>query len=601
MEKGMKSKLFLYLFVLGVVMGVSFTHQEIPPPSSHPPESSAQVVHHPSEPILGLNIGIPEALAKTVAKTEELDLKKSDGDSDDDDIVPLEQPSLHDLDFEMNNRITWWIKRFTGPEKKYFRSELANFDTVRPTMEKIFASYGIPRDMVYLCMIESGGRPNAVSPSGATGYWQFTADTARNYKLTVNSWVDERRDIIKSTHAAAKYLKSLYAIFNDWLLASAAYNAGEGNLYRIMKAHPEINTFWDISHHMPIKHETLDYIPKLIATIVLAKNRAYYGLNEAEKKGSVTYDTVRVPSGTYLNEIADLLGVPNKEICLLNADLVKKCTPPSGEGHVLKVPKGTAEAVAAYIQKEGNRKSREAAREKERKREKEKQRDKEREKEKEPEDVGQTGKDDAEGTEQATTHVVKKGETLYRIAKENSVTVASLREANELSEGQDIAIGQELVIPVTPADGKGAKEVKESKAKGEKEDREEKEETPEKPAKKRTHVVARGETLKGIARAYDLALEDLLEANDIGNAERIQPRMVLNIPSRNKQESPKKQAASKKEVSSPRDVQYKVKKGDTIWSISKHFEVSTRDVIKWNKLKPTARIQPGDELTIRVR
>jgi membrane-bound lytic murein transglycosylase D len=581
MEKGMKSRLFLYLFVLGVVLGCTFIRSEIPPPAGPQSNTSRQPFFKPLEFILALKIGIPEAQAKTVAKAEELDLNKSDGDPDD-DIAPLEQQSRRDLDFEMNNRIQWWVKRFTGPDRSYFRSELANFDTVRPTMEKIFASYGIPKDMVYLCMIESGGRPNAISPSGATGYWQFTADTARNYKLTVNSWVDERRDIIKSTHAAAKYLKSLYAIFNDWLLASAAYNAGEGNLYRIMKDHPEINTFWDISHHMPIKHETLDYIPKLIATIVLAKNRAYYGLNEADKKNSVAFETVRVPSLTDLSDIAELLGVPNKQICLLNADLVKKRTPPTENGHMLKVPKGTADTVAEYIKKEGSRKSKEAAEKKEREK-------LERLRNQEKELVAQNDEETAGDPQEKTTHVVKKGETLFHIAKENSVTVKSLLEANDLSEGQRISIGQELVIPVDSKAGKGAKETRAARDEGEK---------PEKAVKGRTHVVAKGETIKSIARRYDSSVDDILEANDIENASLIQPKMVLNIPSKGKGAASADTPARKHESSS-REIQYKVKKGDTIWSISKRFDVTPKDVIKWNKLKSTAQIQPGDELTIQ--
>jgi membrane-bound lytic murein transglycosylase D len=581
MEKGMKSRLFLFLFVLGVVMGSSFTHQEIPPPSCSLSEPGNQAFYKLIGPILAFHIGIPEAVAKPVAKTEELDLKKTDGDSDDDEIAPLNKPSLHDLDFEMNNRIQWWIKRFTGPDKKNFRAELANFDTVRPTMEKIFASYGIPKDMVYLCMIESGGRPNAISPAGATGYWQFTADTARNYKLTVNSWLDERRDMIKSTHAAARYLKSLFAIFNDWLLAGAAYNAGEGNLYRIMKDHPEINTYWDISHHMPIKHETLDYIPKLIATIVLAKNRAYYGLDEADRKSSVAYETVRVPSFTYLDEISDLLGVPSKQICLLNADLVRKCTPPSENGHVLKVPQGMADTVAEYIKKVGNRKSREAVKAKAKKIEKER------------ESVADSDQDTTGDNVETIVHTVRKGETLYRIAKENSLTVQSLREANNLSEGEGIVIGQELIIPGEAKQGEAGKETKETP-------KEAKEDKPEKSLKGRTHVVAKGETLGAISRRYGTTVEGILEANDLKSPKSIQPKMVLNIPSR-KQDSSSGEMPSRNQDASPREIQYKVKKGDTIWSISRHFDVSTKDVIKWNKLKPTAGIQPGDELTIRRR
>lgn len=583
MEKGMKSRVFLFLLVLGVVLGCSYTHQEIPPPWFLPSGSGSQVFIKPFEILASCKLGIPEAFAKPSVKPEELQLKKSEGDSDTGEIAPLEPTSSHDLDFEMNNRIQWWIKRFAGPLKKHFRAELATFDTVRPSMEKIFASYGIPKDMVFLCMIESGGRPNAVSPAGATGYWQFTADTARNYKLTVNTWVDERRDMIKSTHAAARYLKALYAIFNDWLLASAAYNAGEGNLYRIMKNHPEINNYWDISHHMPIKHETLDYIPKLIATIVLAKNRAYYGLDESDRKNAVAYDTVRVPSLTYLEEIADLLGVPNKQICLLNAELVKKCTPPSENGHVLKVPEGTADAVEEYIRSQGNRKSREAVKAREKKLEKSG------EKVRRQEDAPEEGEEVAKASGENATLVVKKGDTLYRIARENSLTVQSLREANDLAEGQALSIGRELVIPGKKKDAGGSGEKNGERASA-----------GDKPGKGRTHVVAGGETLKGISRRYGTSVKELLEANNLDNADSLQPRMVLNIPG-GKGGVPSGSSPSAQDAPPAGDIQYKVRKGDTIWGISKRFAVSARDVLTWNKLSPGAKIQPGDELTIRRR
>lgn len=507
--------------MLSIIIGCSYTPQEIPPPSCFSPEMNKPALFKPIDPVIDLNI-----VTQTTAQIENVETGTQTPAEDPAEIQkqvsPLEQNALHDIDFEMNNRIQWWIKRFTGPDKKYFRSTLAGFDTLRPTMEKILEGYGIPKDLVYICMIESGGRPNAISPSGATGYWQFTAGTAKNYKLVINSWVDERRDLTKSTHAAAKYLKNLYAIFNDWLLAGAAYNAGEGNLYRIMKDHPEIDTFWDISHHMPIKHETLDYIPKLIATIVLAKNRAYYGLDESEggKSSTLAYDTVRVPSFTYLDDIADLLKIPNKQIALMNSDLIRQCTPPSEKGHEIKVPRGTADAVSEYIETLSTRKPKGA------------------------------------------THIVEKGETLYRIAKANSLSVKEIKNANRMKEDEDISIGQELIIP------KAAKK--------------------EKEPGKHTHIVAKGETLKAISRHYGVSMDDLIDANGIKNPKRIKPKMVLKIP-------------PKKHDPSPRQMQYTVKKGDTIWSISRRFEVTADQLMKWNKLSPTADIHPGDELTIKNR
>lgn len=515
------SRVYLPLLTLSIVIGCAYTPQEIPPPSCFSPEMNKPALFKPIDPVIDLNI-ITLASAK-IENVETGAQTPVEEPADQKTVSPLEQNALHGIDFEMNNRIQWWIKRFTGPDKKYFRSTLTGFDTLRPAMEKILEGYGVPKDLVYICLIESGGRPNAVSHSGATGYWQFTAGTAKTYKLVINSWVDERRDLTKSTHAAARYLKNLHDIFNDWLLAGAAYNAGEGNLYRIMKDHPEIDTFWDISHHMPIKGETLDYIPKLIATIVLAKNRAYYGLDESEegKSAALGYETVRVPSLTYLNDIAELLKIPNKQIALMNSDLIRQCTPPSDKGHEIKVPRGTSDAVSQYVENLGSSKPK-----------------------------------------SSSTHIVKKGETLYRIAKAESLSVKEIKRANGMKKSEDVSVGQELIIP------KAAKNNK-------------------KPGK-HTHTVAKGDTLNAISRRYRVSLDDLMDANGIKDGKSIQPRMVLNIP-------------PKKHDPSPRQIQYTVKKGDTIWSISRRFEVTADALMKWNKLKPTADIHPGDELTIKNR
>ncbi len=517
----MISRVYLPLLTLSIIIGCSYTPHEIPPPSCFSPEMNKPAIFKPIEPVIDLNI-ITQTTANIEDVETEAETPAEDPAETPETVSPLEQNALHDIDFEMNNRIQWWIKRFTGPDKRYFRATLAGFDTIRPAMEKILENYGIPKDLVYICMIESGGRPNAISPTGATGYWQFTSGTAKTYKLVINSWVDERRDLTKSTHAAARYLKNLHAIFNDWLLAGAAYNAGEGNIYRIMKKYPEIDTFWDISHTMPIKHETLDYIPKLIATIVLAKNRAYYGLDESDDRNTadLAYETVRVPSFTYLDDIADLLKVPNKQIAIMNADLIRQCTPPSDKGHEIKVPPGTAEAVSRFVENMGSRKAKDAK-----------------------------------------THVVKKGETLTRIAKANSLSVKEIRELNGI-KGDDITIGQKLMLPVTE------KKVEKSG--------------------KRTHTVAKGDTLSGISRRYGVSMDDIMDANKIKTPKSIRPKMVLKIP-------------PKEHDPSPRQIQYTVKKGDTIWSISRRFEVTTGEILKWNKLKPKAEIHPGDELTIKSR
>jgi membrane-bound lytic murein transglycosylase D len=182
-----------------------------------------------------------------------------------------------DADHKVNPQVRYWMDRLSGRDRKTFQGQLARLDKIRPAMEQIFAQHDLPKELVYLCLVESGANPHAVSCSGATGYWQFIPDTAKKFGLQVNKYVDERKNLEKSTRAAALYLKHLYAIFGDWYLAIAAYNAGEGSVMRLMKNNG-VKTFWDIDTSMAIKPETIEYVPKYIATVVLAGNPAAYGL-----------------------------------------------------------------------------------------------------------------------------------------------------------------------------------------------------------------------------------------------------------------------------------------------------------------------------------
>jgi soluble lytic murein transglycosylase-like protein len=181
-----------------------------------------------------------------------------------------------DIPITINSRVEYWVDYFTGRGRKYFTTYLERAEFFIPYMRPILKQNGMPEDLVYLAMIESGFNNFARSNAKAVGPWQFISATGKRYGLMVNWWVDERRDIRKSTIAAVEYLKELMGMFGSFELAAASYNAGEGKLARAVQRFGT-KDFWAISRHRFLKPETRDYVPKIIAAALLAKNRTQFG------------------------------------------------------------------------------------------------------------------------------------------------------------------------------------------------------------------------------------------------------------------------------------------------------------------------------------
>jgi hypothetical protein len=181
-----------------------------------------------------------------------------------------------DLPITINTRVEYWVDYFCGRGRPYFEKYLLRSEYYAPYIQAILRSSGMPEDLVYLAMIESGFNNLARSHARAVGPWQFISATGKRYGLTVNWWIDERRDIRKSTLAAAAYLKDLYNMFQNWELAAAAYNAGENKIGRALRQ-GQAKDFWQIARLRLLKQETRDYVPKLMAAAIIAKNRDVFG------------------------------------------------------------------------------------------------------------------------------------------------------------------------------------------------------------------------------------------------------------------------------------------------------------------------------------
>ena len=251
------------------------------------------------------------------------------------------QQSYEDIKFEVkrNPRVEHYIRRFSGKGKRNFAEILKRSGIFLPEIREILRSEGIPPEIAYLPLIESGFNPRAVSRKNAVGLWQFIRPTGLKYGLKINYWVDERMDVDKSTLAAARYLKKMHEEFGSWELALAGYNCGEKRVSRAIRKTGSTD-FWILSRKLP--RETRNYLPKFNAALIIAKNPEKYGFRATKLEKD--YQAVSVPPRKSLAEIANLLDMGYKEISKYNPSLVGFSTPPGGN-YELKVPKDYAEKL----------------------------------------------------------------------------------------------------------------------------------------------------------------------------------------------------------------------------------------------------------------
>jgi membrane-bound lytic murein transglycosylase D len=259
------------------------------------------------------------------------------------DEAAVEKFGLHNTKFDIpvtwNKQVAMWVKYFTGRGRQHFINYTQRAGRYAPVLSKIMADNGLPRDLIYLAMAESGFQNHARSWAKAVGPWQFMPYTGKKFGLEIDWYVDERRDPLKATIAAANYLKTLHNLFGSWELATAGYNAGEGKIGRAIRMY-KTKDFWKISRGRYLKPETKNYVPKIMALAIIGKNLDVFGFNAIKFEKALDYEEIMVKGNADLYEVAEALELDFDDLKRYNPEIVRWQVPPTVKSYALRVPVG---------------------------------------------------------------------------------------------------------------------------------------------------------------------------------------------------------------------------------------------------------------------
>lgn len=407
---------------------------------------------------------------------------------------------LNNIPTEVNEKVEAWLDYFQGRGSDLMERYLSRSGKYVPLMKDIFRREGLPEDLVYVALIESGFSSAAKSTANAVGFWQFIRSTGKRYGLQCDSYVDERRDFIKSTVAAADYFKGLYNLFGSWYLAIASYNVGENKIKNlVMKYHTR--DFWKLAKSRRLPKETINYIPKFIAARMIAKEPAKYGFNDIEYQAPLEFAEVELGHSVDLRKLANEINLDYDELKELNPSF-KKGIALDKSGHlIIRVPKDSAEKIklaagSANIEDRASIKI----------------------------------VDDDE----VSFYRVRRGETLASIARKFRTTTRRLRALNSMGKKTRIVAGKKIKVPGDSIVEFSKADVSRSKRRKQKsEQREVASKNPSTARRsqiKQIHIVRKGESIAQIAQTYRVSVSKLIGRNQQLKKGRLFVGARLEIP-----------------------------------------------------------------------
>lgn len=440
-------------------------------------------------------------------------------------------------DKRVNQHLRWLEKH---PE--YIDRVLKRADPYLYLILQEVRGHKLPTEIVLLPIVESGFRPFAYSHGRAAGLWQFIPGTGKRFGLKQNWWYDGRRDIVASTQAALKYLEYLHKYFKgDWLLALAAYNSGEGTVAKAVKKNRNAGKptdFW----HLKLPRETREYVPRLLALARIVESPATYGLELYPIENRPRLVPIDTGGQIDLALVSELADIPLDTVYELNPGYNRWATDPDGP-HQLLLPVESAIAFSVKLSQLPH-----------------------------------------EERVQWERHKVKNGQTLGHVARKYRTTVTVLKNVNEMRNDQ-IRAGQYLLIPIA---SKGLDQYTLSA-----DQRRRKVSAKQRAGTKQVHTVHKGDTLWDLSRKYKVNVRSLASWNSMAPTDTLKTGQKLVIWQTSKGKSANRN-------SSLQSIHYTVRKGDSLHRISARFKVSINDLVKWNRIRRNAYLQPGQRLKLFV-